>query len=123
MDNNTNLNYGFWVARDKDESLWLFYGEAPQRDEENECWVNRTPGVLNYFMPLPKDYVNNITWEDEPSRFNLVCDSVFNCLTNLSFVSQYTSGDFFDFNAGPAITDTSGCVNLGKTIDSFNRKF
>lgn len=59
-----------WIARDKDNSLWL-YDEKPVRNEKEEDWTIASPtdtavGVLD------KDMFPKLQWEDEPLEVDLL---------------------------------------------------
>lgn len=56
----------FYVARDEDETLWLYFGK-PER-KENEFGVNRVIYGSSYFedLGLNVDDYKDLRWEDEP---------------------------------------------------------
>ena len=60
----------FYVARDKDGSLWLYAGK-PFRDEDNFCAsTEKKVMVLNWYgfkgFGLNENDFDNLKWEDEP---------------------------------------------------------
>ena len=58
-----------WLARDKDNSLWLFVGIIPQKAETT--WYNRTP----YYVALDSRSFPEVQWsDDEPTKVKLVID-------------------------------------------------
>ncbi len=58
-----------WVARDKNNSLWL-YKEKPYRNEIYECWQSEDPYV--YVGPIDKTLFPNLKWEDEPIEVTII---------------------------------------------------
>lgn len=61
----------FYVARDKDESLWLYLGKPIRNKEDNtyrECMRGRAISSAKYFelVGLNIDDYKNLKWEDEP---------------------------------------------------------
>lgn len=73
-----------WIARDKDETLWLFE-EMPQRitgdiykDDGWWCDVEDTSRNMSYCM-LDSNLFPDLKWEDEPREVVLVeKSSVYN---------------------------------------------
>ena len=68
-DKNPHNNVHFYVARDKDKTLWLFLGK-PIRDYN--CYITKICGSVisnsyNFkdFGLNPDDY-KDLKWEDEP---------------------------------------------------------
>ena len=55
-----------WLARDKNNSLWLFVGRRPQKVETT--WYNRTP----YYVALDSHSFPEVKWsDDEPTKVKL----------------------------------------------------
>lgn len=63
-----------WVARDKDECLWL-YIDKPKRSETRDWWEVDTQNSLlrdDDCMEINGDLFPKIRWEDEPLEVELV---------------------------------------------------
>lgn len=59
-----------WIARDKDDSLWL-YNEKPVRNEEENDWTISSP-TDNAVGKLYSTMFPELKWEDEPVEVDLV---------------------------------------------------
>lgn len=58
----------FYVARDKDGSLWLYMGKPIRTDDKFASSINivlRSPNKFRYLGLNENDY-SNLKWEDEP---------------------------------------------------------
>lgn len=58
----------FYVARDKDGSLWLYMGKPTRTDDKFASSINivlRSPNKFRYLGLNENDY-SNLKWEDEP---------------------------------------------------------
>ena len=59
----------FYVARDKDERLWLYIGKPIRNNDEFHPNLNENVFVLTHYLKhfglKYKDYAN-LKWEDEP---------------------------------------------------------
>lgn len=71
LKEDKNNKVHFYVARDKDKTLWL-YLEKPARDENYESFTSNKPGCCIISGPCFKciglnieDY-KDLKWEDEP---------------------------------------------------------
>lgn len=64
-----------WVARDKDECLWLFI-DKPIRSQKNDWWEVDTQKSLllrdDDCMEIDGDLFHDLSWEDEPIEVELV---------------------------------------------------
>lgn len=61
-----------WIAKDKGETNPSLYLVKPVRDEENGIWhTNDWEWPESQSMPLGKNFIQEISWEDEPIRMNL----------------------------------------------------
>ena len=60
-------NVHFYIARDKDEKLWLYIGKPIRIDTvfASEVNINLT-GRNFYSLDLNKNDYDNLKWEDEP---------------------------------------------------------
>ena len=57
-----------WVARDKNNSLWLFLDEKPEKNEEVEIWTTLEMNVLKLDIRLFPE----VQWsDDEPIKAKL----------------------------------------------------
>lgn len=63
-----------WVARDKDEDLWL-YTDKPKRSQTN-CWweadTQTNPLDADEVMLINRELFPDLSWEDEPIEVDLV---------------------------------------------------
>ena len=57
----------FWLARDKDGSLFL-YDEEPMRSTDMF-----TISKQGNYMPISQEKYTNVTWENSPIKLKLVC--------------------------------------------------
>ena len=58
-----------WLARDEDESLYLYYGQKPVKGLY--CWYN---GTTDY-CEIKKSSFPEVQWsDDEPTKVKLVID-------------------------------------------------
>ena len=58
-----------WLARDKDELLYLFFDEKPVKGIQT--WYNRTAG----YCEIKKSLFPEVQWSDkEPTKVKLVID-------------------------------------------------
>ena len=58
-----------WLARDEDESLYLYYGQKPIKGLYN--WFN---GIIDY-CNIKKSLFPEVKWsDDEPTKVKLVID-------------------------------------------------
>ena len=58
----------FYVARDKDGSLWLYMGKPIRTDDKFASSINivlRSPNKFRY-LGLNENNYKNLKWEDEP---------------------------------------------------------
>lgn len=57
-----------YIARDRDESLWI-YENRPVKDEEEGCWKDPLDGVA-LLMNDRREHLlfSSITWEDKEPR-------------------------------------------------------
>ena len=56
-----------WLARDKDNTLWLFIGERPKKDKNG--WIN----VPNNWRKIDSNLFPEVQWsDDEPTKVKLV---------------------------------------------------
>lgn len=65
-----------WVARDKDERLWLFI-DKPIRSQKNDWWEVDTQNSLlrdDDCMEISGDLFHELRWEDEPLEVELRAD-------------------------------------------------
>ena len=61
----------WWVARDKNNSLWLFLDEKPEKNEEEEIWTTLEMDVVKLDIRLFPE----VQWsDDEPTKVKLVID-------------------------------------------------
>lgn len=58
----------YWIARDKDGTLWLF-DEKPVRS--TATWELGDCEEIPYFTYLPNDKFPEITWNDEPKEVEI----------------------------------------------------
>ena len=60
-----------WVARDKNNSLWLFLDEKPEKNEEVEMWTTLEMDVVKLDIRLFPE----VKWSDkEPTKVKLVIE-------------------------------------------------
>lgn len=63
-----------WVARDKDECLWLFI-DKPIRSQKNDWWEVDTQNSLlrdDDCLQIDEELFPDLSWEDEPIEVDLV---------------------------------------------------
>ena len=57
-----------WVARDKNNSLWLFLDEKPEKNEEEEIWTTLEMAAVKLDIRLFPE----VKWSDEePTKVKL----------------------------------------------------
>lgn len=54
-----------WIARDKDESLWLY--EKKPIGKDSYCWLTQSNSKSERFS-LDGDWFPEVKWEDEEPR-------------------------------------------------------
>ena len=59
----------FWIARDKDETLWLFK-EYPIKKGEI-FYPTDTTGKFTYYRSMPEDIFPEVTFENSPRKVEL----------------------------------------------------
>lgn len=60
----------FWIARDKDETLWLFM-EYPIKKENLFYPTTDIIGKFTYYRSMPMDIFPEITFENSPQQVEL----------------------------------------------------
>lgn len=68
---------GFFIARDRNDGLYLYFGDEPVKDYEYRIWVpgNRFETV---FMKIDNSLFPEIQWSDEkPTKVKLtICNNL-----------------------------------------------
>ena len=60
-------NVHFYIARDKNEKLWLYIGKPSRMDTAFASGVNIDLTCRNFYsLGLNKNDYDNLRWEDEP---------------------------------------------------------
>ena len=60
-------NIHFYIARDKNENLWLYIGKPIRIDTVFASEININLTSYNFYsLGLNKDDYDNLKWEDEP---------------------------------------------------------
>ena len=63
-----------WLARDKDENLFLYIGSIPIKNRLDNVWVAKEVRIT-YAMLLDKDLFPEVKWSDnEPTKVKLVIE-------------------------------------------------
>ena len=60
----------FWIARDEDETLWLFK-EYPIKKEKLFYPTTDTTGKFTYYRSMPTDIFPEVTFENSPQEVEL----------------------------------------------------
>ena len=63
-----------WLARDKDDSLFLYIGGIPKKNRLDNEWIAKELRITD-IMLLDKDLFPEVKWSDnEPTKVKLVID-------------------------------------------------
>ena len=70
-DKEPKNNVHFYMARDKDGSLWLYIGKPVRKDTTfqtrmDECWTRLNHRYKFEYFGLNEHDYDNLKWEDEP---------------------------------------------------------
>ena len=60
----------FWIARDKDETLW-FFKEHPIKKENLFYPTTDTIGKITYYRSMPENLFPEVTFENSPQEVEL----------------------------------------------------
>lgn len=101
-----------WIARDKDDSLWLF-NEKPVRNEEESYWTISSPnheavGTLRYTM-FPE-----LKWEDEPIEVDLLPKGK----TNKTDITVTRENIIFNNSYWTALRNTTAMAAMQSIIET-----
>lgn len=67
---NENKQQGMWLARDKDDNLYLYIGKKPIK--EYRQWELEEIGTADGIIPLSADLFPEVQWSDEePTKVKL----------------------------------------------------
>ena len=63
-----------WLARDKDDSLFLYIGGIPIKNRSDNVWIAKELRITDAML-LDKDLFPEVQWSDnEPTKVKIVID-------------------------------------------------
>ena len=70
----SSMEEEMWLARDKDENLFLYIGSIPIKNRLDNVWVAKEVRITDAML-LDKDLFPEVKWsDDEPTKVKLVIE-------------------------------------------------